>query len=1529
MAKGSKKTVEVKAKVTTEGAKESTQQLDLFATTIDKATESSTKLNETTETTAKSSDKVSKALEEETKKIQENTEAVEENTKAKVKRFKTITELYKKSDSNEQETFLGTRVVESKRYKEGGVQVTKSKQVTTPKLPSTEEIKKITSDMKAALSEYKTTISNIISSAKIGFDVPSIKSRISELQTKGIKTSGLLSDVNRIEGSFTSLENTNISNLEKSLNNLVKKFEEGKISAKEFDAQVKSLGEDTISKVNEKIPTLVGRVDVLHQKFKEAKVQTREYSSEFKESANKFLADATKNLEESKTALKNFNEAFNFDEIKEKLESLKNSGVHVDGLLKSTDLIDKQYHSLNETLKTTEKELKDLNESFKNGKIGEKEFAEDSEKLGKKLTDTKLKLRNLGNQFDTLKSNMEGAAKKAKETGGIFDGLANRFKIFWQYRVINTMTNALYNLSKAAVELEASFANIQAITGATDTEMDKLRNTILKVGEASKYSTEEISNATVTLGQAGLTADEINNVLETTTQLAAATGSSLQNTVDLMTSALAVWGLNSEEAGHLSDVMVTGMNRTKATLETFRMAVQYAGATMASLNVNFDEFASVAAAASNAGLRASVVGTGLRAVTSELISPTTKMVKGLTKLGLSTEDVNIESQGLVNVLYKLKNAGLDASNAYSLFGRRAAQFILAAQGQLDVVDELREAFTESGATLKAYGTQMDTVKSQWVALSNTIKSAAYDTYDSVSWLIKDLIKLLNLLITALKEFVGLYHKTYQLIFDRDELKQSAFSEVIKEFKDGQNAAVAFYKTLDNLSKRDYGDNAKKAVEELNKVIKAMNKELGLSLKYIDSIEELPEAYDRLKNIARGAEEGKIRAMNATRMQRAREYIADNTAIHAYNLPGTREEKRQIRANAEYLTSRVFSGEETEFQLERRIKSAIDKLEKEGETETAERIRKSLNLAKEALEKVGDAFTRSIESQEFRKQIDELKDLRNESDLIISNYREDLKESLSDYNYNVGDIIKTANIEIKEYNKQLESINETLVPDDTERNELISETKKQKDEVVDGFISLLKSIVDNIKEKLKTDIGSDKKTLLINQLKEGMRGITNLETLDVTAVDKDTAVAKTEADIKKIVDTDKRNDARNAREIEREKAREFNKKYQNLKLQAQADEYQQKSAEATRKGVISKLGTRDTTGTLASYYSSTAEDLSKLESLKTAISNKETLETYKKDYGDLFEQVKSGKVTLEDADNKTASLINEMMTLDSNVKAAEAEFGNLNDVDLSDLNSQITTLQDKLNEIEESSETEFGKLKEGFKSTVESMSKSYGSAKLGSMIAEDLGNGMSDALYSVADGTNSMKEAFSDMARSILQDISKMLIKMAVLKTMEGGLGLFGSGGAVSGGDQLYQSVPEDSNLIQGGMYANGGFIPKLRATLGTPVRGGISGKDSVPAMLMPGEYVLKKSAVDALGTNFLNDLNNNAAQTLAGTASNLMQNANESSQDSEPTVVNVWVVSKEEEAKMGPNDVIATISKDIMTGGTTRRLIQSVVAGRK
>ena len=85
-----------------------------------------------------------------------------------------------------------------------------------------------------------------------------------------------------------------------------------------------------------------------------------------------------------------------------------------------------------------------------------------------------------------------------------------------------------------------------------------------------------------------------------------------------------------------------------------------------------------------------------------------------------------------------------------------------------------------------------------------------------------------------------------------------------------------------------------------------------------------------------------------------------------------------------------------------------------------------------------------------------------------------------------------------------------------------------------------------------------------------------------------------------------------------------------------------------------------------------------------------------------------------------------------------------------------------------------------------------------------------------------------------------------------------------------EDLVNEQNLYEGRrnstFRAMGGLIPEYHSQ-GLPV--GINwqsrGTDTVPTMLTPGEYVLRKKVVDSLGTNFLNNLNKygvNALQTM-------------------------------------------------------------------
>lgn len=1246
----------------------------------------------------------------------------------------------------------------------------------------------------------------------------------------------------------------------------------------------------------------------------------------------------------------------------------------------------------------------------------EKEMALHYERYGKPSQN-----KQSGEQEQSQEQQQKGPSR----LGNFFSGIGNRMTTYFTYSAIDSVVQGFKATVGAAVDLEAEFANIQAITSATDSTMASLKDTILSVGENSKYTTEEIAAATVELGQAGLSAEEIDNVLETTTQLAAATGSSLSNTVDLMTSTLAVWGLNSTQAEHLSDVMVTGMNKTKATLETFRMAVQYAGATMASLNGSFEELAAVASAASNAGLRASVIGTGMRGVIAELISPTAKMKKGLAQLGLTTDDVNVRTKGLVNVLQTLKDAGMNAGNAYDMFGRRAATFALAAQGQLDVVNDLQLAFAESGATQKAYSIQMNTTKAQFTALANTIKEAAYDILDSTD---------------------GMIHNTVAKI---SRFLQWAMDDVSDEYKDVMKQNSRQLSSVDNyqsilfgLQNKDYAGRLSEAIRDFNSLAESIKKAYGIEIELVKTAEDLPKAYREASEAlaqqqltsARKSNEEREKVIDSRFMELEQGTLANLFTPNSYfrthtealqNVPFEKVnpltvspdlyvpnggiQQQVIRAKDGTLLPQAareaaYNERSRDFYLTRRniMRNYVDRMSEEGlengfanissEIDTSnlkdsakEALTKLLNEAADIIKKAGDEIDISkLNENDLSRNLNQafnflLSDVEDNLD-----FDEYLKKNKIDYHNMDESVLETwfntlhSKItglsekyitEIKEGDNVIgyeipEDKKQALITDLGKLQETSTESSKKSIQLVidylntqEGSITLppaIKASLDELladdKEKLQDSAKRAYESFLnfwdkmINSLQgipEFLRNLYSKNTEkakmamvnindDMSPRDKETALQKVRNEIQSDKDrAQSRRDSaayrarqeakRNAEDAARRRVQSFSDKFAPQDNLIRTFEQEQKGYAARVSQVEPSGGYY--TGEMQSLSSQADELKEKLEGLKA----QDMLASYQKEFGDLTEKVNSEKVNLADLTSEEQSAYNKMSELQAIVAYTKAKYGELNATSFDELLEKLDTVSQKEKEVAENADTDtssfsnwMNNFKSGFSSGVNDMQSQYNANSIGKMLSQDISNGMSDAVISVAEGNKSIKDSFSDMAESVVRSLAQMLIRGGIntmMSSFTGGIQTSGSGAGASssGGSSFF------SNLFGGGKASGG------------PVRGGTAGRDSVPTKLMPGEYVLKKSAVDSLGTNFLNDLNNNASQTLAGTASSLWdaRSDEDSSDSASGSVVNVWVVSEKDEAQMGPNDVIATISKDILTGGQTKRLIQSVVAGRK
>lgn len=328
--------------------------------------------------------------------------------------------------------------------------------------------------------------------------------------------------------------------------------------------------------------------------------------------------------------------------------------------------------------------------------------------------------------------------------------------------------NAVQGTLGFVVEYEEKLKQLQAISGATDTELKNLAGSILEVGKNSKSSLLEITEAATTLAQAGYSASETGKVLKDALNLSAASGATPKEAVDLLTSALGAFNLTADASTHIVDVLVAGLNNTKLTTEQMALAIQYAGSTAFQAGVSFEELTALAGSLAQAGIRSgSTIGTGLRQVIIEFEQPTEKFRQALSEVGLTMADVDIKTKSLADIIKTLTSAGFGATQALEAFDKRGAAAYLALKGQIGSYDQLALSLAQDGAAAEAQAKSMDNLGAQWKRFINILSGFAEQAGQPVLVVLKDVLYVLSDALEVVGEVAEEFDKLTQSMLGVD------------------------------------------------------------------------------------------------------------------------------------------------------------------------------------------------------------------------------------------------------------------------------------------------------------------------------------------------------------------------------------------------------------------------------------------------------------------------------------------------------------------------------------------------------------------------------------------------------------------------------------------------------------------------------------------------------------------------------------------------------------------------------------------
>ena len=424
---------------------------------------------------------------------------------------------------------------------------------------------------------------------------------------------------------------------------------------------------------------------------------------------------------------------------KEKLEVLKTAAEQANTALANGEISQQQYDALQREIIETENELKRLTTEANNSHTALEKMGV----LGETLQSAGDKISGVGQKLLPVTAGVTALGTIAVKTGADFD---------------------------------SAMSKVAAVSGATGSEMDALREKAREMGSKTKFSASEAAEAMNYMAMAGWKTNDMLSGIEGIMNLAAASGEDLASTSDIVTDALTAFGLSASDSGHFADILAAASSNANTNVSMMGETFKYAAPVLGSLGYSAEDSAIAIGLMANAGIKSSQAGTALRSAITNLAKPTDTVASAMEQYGISLTDSSGKMYSLRELMEQLRQklGGLSeaeqAQAAASLFGKEAMSGMLAIiNGSPADFEKLSNAIDTCSDTVDGYnGTtekmaavmqdnlagQVTILKSQLEELAISFSDILMPTIRSIVSRIQELVDKLNQLDPQTKETIA-------------------------------------------------------------------------------------------------------------------------------------------------------------------------------------------------------------------------------------------------------------------------------------------------------------------------------------------------------------------------------------------------------------------------------------------------------------------------------------------------------------------------------------------------------------------------------------------------------------------------------------------------------------------------------------------------------------------------------------------------------------------------------------------------------
>ena len=261
-------------------------------------------------------------------------------------------------------------------------------------------------------------------------------------------------------------------------------------------------------------------------------------------------------------------------------------------------------------------------------------------------------IASANSQLQALSDDNLNAAEKIKGVGGALTTIGGTLTKNWTVPLVGAGVAA----TTVAANFDAGMSKVQAISGATGEELDKLRDKAREMGAKTKFSASEAADAMSYMAMAGWKTGDMLDGIEGIMNLAAASGEDLATTSDIVTDALTAFGLSAKDSAHFSDILAAASSNANTNVSMMGESFKYCAPIAGAMGYSAEDTAEALGLMANSGIKASQSGTAMRSIMTKLTGEIKLSGKELGDVTIQTTNADGSMRELSEILGDCRSA---------------------------------------------------------------------------------------------------------------------------------------------------------------------------------------------------------------------------------------------------------------------------------------------------------------------------------------------------------------------------------------------------------------------------------------------------------------------------------------------------------------------------------------------------------------------------------------------------------------------------------------------------------------------------------------------------------------------------------------------------------------------------------------------------------------------------------------------------------------------------------------------------------